>query len=269
MVKTSFCVSFSFSVLAADKLPSPYLKMDPNKLQVLTEVWGPYNYMDGDKPVGLSTELVEAALKKAGIEYELWILPWKRAYTYTLDRPNTIIFTITRTPARENIFKWIGPLYYRKPYFYKLKSRTEVKASTFEELKLYRVGVINGGSTQETLISKGFVNGINLSPVSNAHLNLDKLFLGRIDFTIGSAPKFIFQLKDNNKYKFEDMERTNLKLSEGDYYIAANKETPDEIVQKIQTALDQLIKDGLRNELWRKHLGDVPFESATDSMPKK
>jgi polar amino acid transport system substrate-binding protein len=231
-----------------------------DKLHVVTEVWEPYNYMEGDKPVGLSTDLVLAALKRANIEYELEVLPWKRAYAQALSEPNTAIFTVTRTPAREGTFKWVGPLYPQKEYFYKLKRRADLQVKTIEDLKAYQVGVLNGGSTQETLMAKGFENGVNLSPVTNASQNIIKLFLDRIDFTIGSDAKFVFQLRNTPQYKFAELEKSLLLSDAGGYYLALNKQTPDEVVKRLQKALDQLIAEGRRDKIWRAHLGSTPFE---------
>jgi len=233
--------------------------LNAQKLQVLTEVWAPYNFIENDKPVGLSTELVKAVLQRANIDYELKILPWKRAYLYALNQPNTLIFTITKTRAREKIFKWIGPIYPRKAYFYKLKNRTDIKVKNFEDLKKYHIGVLDGGNTQASLIEKGFENNVNLFSVINAKQNILKLFKGRIDFTIGSDAKFIFQLK-NSEFKFENLEKSILLSDEYSYYLAANINTPDDVVNKLQTALDQLISEGVRDDIWRKHMGNIKFE---------
>ena len=230
------------------------------KIRVLTEIWEPYNYLDGDRPVGLSTELVKATFKKANIDYELEVLPWKRAYNFTLNDKNTAIFTITRTPAREAVFKWVGPLYPQVEYFYKLRKRSDIKVSRIDDLKAYVVGVLNGGSTQEVLLARGFQNGVNLNPVTKASQNLAMLFAERVDFVIGSDAKFVFQLKDNNLHKFEDLEKSVLLSDSGGYYLALNINTPDEIVNRLQKALDQLMRDGLRDAIWRKYLGPVPFE---------
>lgn len=237
-------------------LPTAYAE----KLRVFTEVWEPYNYMNGDTPVGLSTELVLAALKKAKIDYELEVVPWKRALYYTAREANTGLFTITRTAARENSYKWVGPLYPQKEYFYKLKKRTDIKVSQIEDLKAYNVGVLSGGSTEATLLAKGFKIGVNLDPVTNASTNMKKLFTDRIQFAIGSDAKFVFQLRNNPDDKFEELERTVLLSDTGGYYLAFNLDTPDDVVNRLQVALDQLIKEGLRDKIWRAHLGAVPFE---------
>ena len=77
----------------------------------MTEDYPPFNMQgEGGKIVGLSTEVVEELFKRAGVEYKLTLMPWKRAYEDTLGTPNTALYSTTRTPEREALFKWVGPL---------------------------------------------------------------------------------------------------------------------------------------------------------------
>ena len=36
--------------------------------------------------------------------------PWVRGYELALSQPNTVLFSTTRTPARESSFHWVGPI---------------------------------------------------------------------------------------------------------------------------------------------------------------
>ena len=57
-------------------------------LNVMTEDYPPFNMQgEGGKIVGLSTEVVEELFKRAGVEYKLTLMPWKRAYEDTLGTP--------------------------------------------------------------------------------------------------------------------------------------------------------------------------------------
>ncbi|BBQ54171.1 hypothetical protein WP2S18C03_32520 [Aeromonas veronii] len=78
-------------------------------LNVMTEDYPPFNMQgEGGKIVGLSTEVVEELFKRAGVEYKITLMPWKRAYEDTLSTPNTALYSTTRTPERETLFKWVG-----------------------------------------------------------------------------------------------------------------------------------------------------------------
>ncbi|UUZ51013.1 hypothetical protein LP420_16260 [Massilia sp. B-10] len=49
-------------------------------------------------------------LARAAIDYEIEILPWKRAWFLAQSRSDTCIYSVSRIPEREKLFKWIGPI---------------------------------------------------------------------------------------------------------------------------------------------------------------
>jgi polar amino acid transport system substrate-binding protein len=46
-------------------------------------------------------------MEASGLDYKIELLPWVRAYNMALNRDNVLIYTITRTTERENLFHWI------------------------------------------------------------------------------------------------------------------------------------------------------------------
>ena len=73
-------------------------------LTVYTEEFPPFNFTENNNIVGVSTEVVEAVMKTAGIEYKLESLPWARAFKYAKDQPNALIYSISRRAKRKNLF---------------------------------------------------------------------------------------------------------------------------------------------------------------------
>ena len=49
-------------------------------------------------------------MKRSGTPYHLHFLPWARAYTYGLEKPQHCVFSTSRTAEREALFKWVGPV---------------------------------------------------------------------------------------------------------------------------------------------------------------
>ena len=82
--------------------------MDP--LTFTTEESPPFNMTVSGKVVGASTEAVEEMAKRAGITIKISMLPWERAYDFAQKEPNSCVYSTTRTPPREALFKWVGPL---------------------------------------------------------------------------------------------------------------------------------------------------------------
>ena len=38
------------------------------------------------------------------------VMDWDEAYQITLEKPDTIIFSLTKIAERKNKFKWVGPI---------------------------------------------------------------------------------------------------------------------------------------------------------------
>lgn len=85
---------------------------------LLTENYPPFNmsvndknFARGDNIDGLSTDIVREMFKRANVKYRLSLrFPWSRIYKLTLQKRNYGLFSTTRTEAREDLFKWVGPL---------------------------------------------------------------------------------------------------------------------------------------------------------------
>jgi len=222
------------------------------KIVVLTEDWPPYNYKKNEKIVGISTDLVITVLNKAGFDYNLEIYPWKRAYFETLKNPNTLLYTTSRTKNRENLFKWVGPLFPRQIVLYKLKTRNNIIVNNIKDLKKYRLGILRGGSVEEYLKSLQFTN---YESVTKEIQNILKLFAKRVDLIPGSDISMAFRMKET-KYNFSDLKKEFILIDQGGYYIAINKSTSDKIVNKLQNTFKSLNRDDLINKITKKYLGN-------------
>lgn len=86
-------------------------------LTIFVDTWPPYNFEKDGKIVGICTELIEAALQKANVQYKFVVYPFKRAFYTVQKTPNTMFFTVARIPQREDMFAWIGPLHSRQVSF--------------------------------------------------------------------------------------------------------------------------------------------------------
>lgn len=145
------------------------------ELTVLVDNWPPYNFERNGTIVGISTELIEAALQKAHIQYKLAVYPFKRALATVQKNTDTMLFTVARIPQREDMFAWIGPLHPRRLYLFKLKNRTDIQINTLKDINKYRTGALAGGSVEQFFIANG-IHENNYYLVSDSE-NLLKLLL--------------------------------------------------------------------------------------------
>lgn len=218
---------------------------------MLTEEWTPFNYIAHDQIVGISTELVEKSLALAGYDYDIQLLPWQRAYRIALSEKNSLLYTTNRTSQRESLFKWIGPLFALDVNFYRLDSRGNILVKSVEDLTKYSIGVSQGGSIEGYLNEIGLKENADYFTYGDESQGLKMLESGHVDLIPGSPLNFN---KADQKVKLK--KAFTLKTTK--YYIAANKNLPDHIVKDIQSALDNLIKQGEKQKILARYFGLVP-----------
>lgn len=242
-------------LLAVFLLAVSSLSMAQPKLIFLTEEWVPFNYLEKNKIVGISTELVKASIDDAGYDYQLQLLPWKRAYKLTLKNPNHFLFTTNRTKPRENLFKWIGPLYLQDVSFYRLKKRADVQVSKLEDLRNYTIGVSRGGSIEGYLKEIGYVENQDYFTYFDEEQGEKMLRSGNIDLMPGSSLNLAHKRMQANGQPIELVKAFT--LTDTGYYIAANLNTDDEIINKLQQALDKLVIKGARKDIVKRHFNTL------------
>ncbi len=223
-----------------------------DEINEVTEEWEPYNFVKNNKITGMSTEIVEAVLKKANLKYSIIVYPWARAYRTALHNENVCIYTIARNSERENIFRWIGPIVPADPmYIWKLKNRKDIVVNSIEDAKKYKIGTKRDDANYILLKLRGFPLK-NLDAVSSDEANINKLAKERIDLLISN--KYTLQtLTKNNKHfiSYNHMESTvvwpetedETCKSEG-YYMAFSKKTAPTVVDAAKNAFEELKREG-------------------------
>jgi len=126
----------------------------------------PYNYVSKGKVVGLHTRLVKHILDSLDIQYTLNAYPWARSYQLAQSKPNVLIYTINRTPHREQSFHWIGqfPLT-NKVSFFRLANPL-LTSTDFSQLHKLRVGTQINSANDQYLTQRGFKKISRVSHIS-------------------------------------------------------------------------------------------------------
>ena len=215
-------------------------------LTAYTEEWAPYNYSEGGTVKGIATDVLRAACEEARLDCRILMVPWARALNTVSNTPNTLIYTIARTPAREDDFLWVGPLLPRAVWIY---TRPGYDAKNLAEL---RFGVVRDDATGPDLIAAGVPANAIVADTSNAsvlrmyrHAMVDAL----VDTEIGMA----WNLR--NAGMTTDSVVRQKKLSEiGAYYFGFNRQSDPLTVRALQQALDKVKHDGTLETIKKRYL---------------
>ncbi|MGY5450685.1 substrate-binding periplasmic protein [Agarivorans sp. MS3-6] len=216
--------------------------------------WPPYMFFEDGQLSGIATDIVEATFKKAGLELDIDVYPWARAYQIALNQEGTLIYMLYRTAERESLFKWVGPIVAAQPmYFYKLKNRPEIDINALEDAKRYTVGVVRDVANHKFLLKQGFEDGKNIAAVTSPQQNLKKLLAGRIDLLISSELTLIMQMKELG-LSMSQLESSFTPIETQAGYIGLNLQTSDQKVQQLQHALEALQEDGTVANINNKYI---------------
>lgn len=227
--------------------------LEDYKVVLFTENFPPFNMaVDGknfahnDSIDGISADIVREMFRRAGVDYSLTLrFPWDRIYRLTLDKPNYGLFSTTLTEERKPLFKWVGPLA-STGWVLMSAPGSQVKVKSLNEAKNYRVGAYKNDSVSQHLES------IGMMPINalRDQENIAKLLRGNIDLWATTDPVGRYLARQEGV----DGLQTVLRFKERELYLALNKEMPDEIVIRLQKALEEMRKEGFIEEVTNNYL---------------
>jgi len=207
---------------------------------IYTEEFPPYQKINekGDL-TGFSTEKVKQIFDEAGIEYKFSVVPWARALNNTQNIPNTFVFSILKTKERADQYLWLAPLCNLEISISRIKHRTDINVKNIKDATKYIVGVVRGQPKNAYLIKNGFELNKNLI-VTNSTDQLVKMMLkNRIDLII-SSHHYIENLKNSGDNDLNLLEHLfTIKELGKELYLASNKDTNVEMLQKLKTAYEK------------------------------
>ncbi|MCK5686202.1 transporter substrate-binding domain-containing protein [bacterium] len=224
-------------------------------LTIMTENYPPYNYQENNTLKGTSVEIIRAILEELQITSKIEFLPWSRAYKAIQQHDNQVLFSMSRTAARENMFKWVGPLIQDDVFLYKKKG-SPISIQHLGDAKKYIVGVKKKTSRHNFLKKNGFEH-IYIDHSSVKFPLLKMLLADRIDLWPMSkmSAAYILKLAEIDPNTIEPA----FKILSQELYIAFSKSTSDEIINEWQTTLDTLNSNGKYNKImhWPSHIYGV------------
>ncbi len=214
-------------------------------LFITTEYSPPTSMRQGADVIGSATDKVREAMARVGITYTIEILPWKRAYNSALARVDGCVYSTTRTPEREKLFKWVGPtdegewvLLGRADHGYRLES--------LEDARKLRIGTYNGDARDLYLRARGF----QVDSAQNDLINPKKLMLKRIDLWAAGFRRGSSYLEANG---YAGRIVPVFTFNRVKLYLACNLAVPDATIDKLNEALDAMNRDGTARRIERKY----------------
>ncbi|GGW59627.1 substrate-binding periplasmic protein [Alishewanella tabrizica] len=211
----------------------------------LTEHSLPGIYLDETgNAVGPTVQLVQALVARMDQQAVYYLLPWARAFLRAQQTPRSVLFETVRTPEREALFQWVGPVKHYNMHLYGPLSLQGVNLSTLSDTTIacgYR-----GASYIPALQAMGFKEGANLVLVTRAGDCIGMLKRGRADVT----PLNLY--RHGEVYSEAALNLVPLHaISEVTLYLAFSLDFTSEEIAHWQHNLETLYQDGTLRHIYQ------------------
>lgn len=227
--------------LAAIALGASIGAAQAQTITFLTEQNPPFNFSQGAAPAGISTDVVNETLKRAGLMGRFEFLAWDRAYLRAQTEKDTCLYSTGRLENRENLFGWIGPIATNK-YVLVAKADFPGVIKTDADVRKYKIGAVRMDAKAEFLRTKAITN---IFESEREEQIPPKLFLkkddpARIDLWVSGLYSY--------KAAAEKAKVAGVKpvyaVGQQDLYLACSPRTAKAAFKKLGDAFQSMRKDG-------------------------
>jgi polar amino acid transport system substrate-binding protein len=214
---------------------------DFSQLTIMTENFPPFNYKQDGKAAGSAVELLtqaSAAVGKPITNDKINVMTWARAYKAVQSGPNALLFSMTRTESREDLFKWAGPIGENRVVIWTKKSSG---IAPFDNIKdnSETVSVVRDTVGDQLMMTAGAVDG-DLKRTSKPEAAAKMLINDRVKLWAYSENSGAQQLELAGA-NIDDYEVVHV-LKTSQLYFAFSKDVDDSVIQLLQKGIDQVRK---------------------------
>lgn len=199
---------------------------------------------------GFDIDLFNAIGEEAGLEIDFQSMPFDglipALQTQNID---AAISGMTITPERAQTVDFTRP-YFQSGLAIAVRKEDKGEIKNFEDLENKKIAVAIGttGAGEARKIP-----GAEISTFDNSALALQELSNGRVDAVVNDAPVTLYAIKVGN---LNNVEVVGELLTEEYYGIALPKDSPN--LEKVNDALDELLKTGRYREIYQKWFAGEP-----------
>lgn len=205
---------------------------------------------------GLVYEVVIEMAKRVGHTGLIEFIPWGEAQRIARTQPNIGILALTRTPERENQYRWLVRVVTDDLI---LVGGQGVDVSSLDKVKDRPVGVLGRSGAEALLRERGFTR---IKPQPEEWINARLMQQRRIDAWLAPRLMVIYAMHEVGG----NLEALNFGeiVRKSEIYLAASKDLPDAEAQKWERAFEAVKADGtyqrIADEYNRLKIVPIPDE---------
>lgn len=212
-------------------------------IQVITEDYPPLNYYQDGELTGLSIEILRLVYDELGVEFpDVDVMPWARGYYLAQSDKPVMLFTMSRTPAREPLFQWVGHTHVSYVYLFTWEG-SGIEAYDPLTQQTERVVAIQSDISQNAMLELGYPQ--DKLDIVDSPQTLFKLVLRKRAslFSLSAAPwRTMVQLADEQNITLKRLATT--RETRGHY--AFSPGVDEDVVALFQQALDNVREEQMQ-----------------------
>lgn len=216
-------------------------------IQLIIQEFAPYGYTNPKtKEIqGYLTEKVQEIVKRTGATSSISSTSLARGLQATKTEANTCLLNLCRTPERESLFSWVGPLTTTDWVLYGRNSNDHI-LKTLEDAKAYRIGSYKNSATGLELAELGYKIEFAASDDENPNL----LMIKRIDYWIVAEHRGMYIAQEQGYGA--DINRVT-KYKSIDLYMLCNKNMSQKKIDQFNRINKEIENDGTMQKILRKY----------------
>lgn len=208
-------------------------------LQILTDEIPPMAFTQDGKPTGFCVTVVQEIQRRIHDSTPIQFIPWSRAYQMGVRQENVVLVCPKRTPEREALFQWVGPLLVSETHFY-AKKGSGLQLHDLAQAKAMGPILVPASSyALDFLKGEGFQN---LEPVNTSESIVRMLLLGRRPLMVMDRQQMPTLLEQ--AHVSPDAVEVVYRVVPTRAYLTFPKDAPEALVAQWQGALNAMKRDG-------------------------
>lgn len=190
-------------------------------------------------------ELVRALLTELDLRTPIQSVPLARGLKWLETEPQVAFFNLSRTPAREALFRWVGPISQERDYLYQ-RGDDATEPRQLDDARQGSICVVNHNVHDQLLSASG--RSKDLTRVRSVEQCLHMLMAGRVRYVAAAEAGMAQRLK-SQAMPSGAVRRSAVLLVESAGYIALSAATPEPEVERWNAALRKLQREGVVERL--------------------
>ena len=246
----------------ADTLPAPAASTELGVDQIvwMTEPFPPYNFPSPQgQPRGLSVEALSELWRLEGKTLNanhIRFIPWARAYSRLQREPQSALFSMTLTPERRRLFKFVGPVWPIRIVVMMSTARYRQLSKPLSMEKLV-IGVVHQDIGEQLLLQTGVDESILVR--SRDVMSLVELMrLQRVD-AIAYAQEVAHWYMDEAGIDPAEY-RVVQELLSGQLGFAFHSGTPQALIDRLNTGVETLRSEGRLQQIWQRYMPNTELQ---------